>query len=82
MTGSNGDKPARGYRFCIRTPEAAGEAATLSDAVVGSAVVDIIANNLSDDGSTHDEIKKIAAFVGDLQKVSPPASVRETGDAA
>ena len=56
--------------FGIRTPEAAGEAATLSDgAVVGSAVVDIIANNLSDDGSTHDEIvQKIAAFVGDLTK--------------
>ena len=34
--------------FGIRTPEAAGEAATLSDgAVVGSAIVDIIANNLS-----------------------------------
>ena len=50
--------------------EAAGEAATLSDgAVVGSAVVDIIANNLSDDGSTHDEIvQKIAAFVGNLAK--------------
>ena len=56
--------------FGIRTPEAAGEAATLSDgAVVGSAVIDIIANNLSDDGSTHDEIvQKIAAFVGDLTK--------------
>ena len=56
--------------FGIRTPEAAGEAATLSDgAVVGSAIVDIIANNLSDDGSTHDEIvQKIAAFVGDLTK--------------
>ena len=56
--------------FGIRTPEAAGEAATLSDgAVVGSAVVDIIANNLSDDGSSHDEIvQKIAAFVGNLAK--------------
>ena len=56
--------------FGIRTPEAAGEAATLSDgAVVGSAVIDIIANNLSDDGSTQDEIvQKIAAFVGDLTK--------------
>ena len=54
--------------FGIRTPEAAGEAANLSDgAVVGSAVVDIIANNLSDDGSTNDEIvQKIAAFVGNL----------------
>ena len=54
--------------FGIRTPEAAGQAATLSDgAVVGSAVVDIIANNLSDDGSSCDEIvQKIAAFVGDL----------------
>ena len=56
--------------FGIRTPTAAGEAANLSDgAVVGSAVVDIIANNLSDDGSTHDEmVQKIAAFVGDLAK--------------
>ena len=56
--------------FGIRTPEAAGEAAALSDgAVVGSAVVDIIANNLSDDGSTHDEIvQKIAVFVGELAK--------------
>ena len=54
--------------FGIRTPEAAGEAANLSDgAVVGSAVVDIIANNLSDDGSTNDEIvQNIAAFVGNL----------------
>ena len=56
--------------FGIRTPEAAGEAATLSDgAVGGSAVGDLIANHLSDDGRTHDEIvQKIAAFVGDLTK--------------
>ena len=56
--------------FGIRTPKAAGEAANLSDgAVVGSAVVDIIAHNLSEDGSTHDEmVQKIAAFVGDLAK--------------
>ncbi len=56
--------------FGIRTPEQAGEAASLSDgAVVGSAVVDIIADNLGADGrGTPDIVSKIAAFVGDLAK--------------
>ncbi|MDA9930157.1 tryptophan synthase subunit alpha [Alphaproteobacteria bacterium] len=56
--------------FGIRTPEAAAQAATLSDgAVVGSAVVDIIAENLAEDGSgTPEIVSKIAAFVSDLAK--------------
>ena len=56
--------------FGIRTPEQAGEAASLSDgAIVGSAVVDIIADNLNEDGSGSPEIvSKIAAFVSDLAK--------------
>lgn len=56
--------------FGIRTPEAAAEAATLSDgAVVGSAVVDLIAENYAKDGSGNEEIvQKIAAFVGNLAK--------------
>jgi len=56
--------------FGIRTPEQAGEAASLSDgAVVGSAVVDIIADNLGADGrGTPEIVSKIAAFVGDLAK--------------
>ncbi len=54
--------------FGIRTPEQAGEAASLSDgAIVGSAVVDIIADNLDKDGrGTPEIVSKIAAFVGDL----------------
>jgi tryptophan synthase alpha chain len=54
--------------FGIKTPEQAAEVANLSDgAVVGSAVVDIIADNLSEDGSGNDEIvRKVAAFVSDL----------------
>jgi tryptophan synthase alpha chain len=54
--------------FGIKTPEQAAEVANLSDgAVVGSAVVDIIANNLLEDGSGNDEIvRKVAAFVSDL----------------
>ena len=54
--------------FGIRTPEQAGQAASLSDgAIVGSAVVDIIADNLASDGTGTPEImSKIAAFVGDL----------------
>jgi tryptophan synthase alpha chain len=54
--------------FGIRTPEQAGEAARLSDgAIVGSAVVDIIADNLGKDGrGTPEIVSKIAAFVGDL----------------
>lgn len=54
--------------FGIRTPEQAGQAASLSDgAIVGSAVVDIIADNLASDGSgTPDIVSKIAAFVSDL----------------
>ena len=54
--------------FGIRTPEQAGEAASLSDgAIIGSAVVDIIANNLAADGTgTPEIVSKIAAFVGDL----------------
>ena len=56
--------------FGIRTPDQAGEAASLSDgAIVGSAVVDIIADNLNEDGSGSPEIvSKIAAFVSDLAK--------------
>ncbi len=54
--------------FGIRTPEQAAEAAELSDgAVVGSAVVDIIADNLSEDGSGNDKIvQKVATFVSEL----------------
>lgn len=54
--------------FGIRTPEQAAEAATLSDgAVVGSAVVDIIASNLAEDGSGTDEmVQKVATFVREL----------------
>ena len=54
--------------FGIRTPKQAGEAASLSNgAIVGSAVVDIIADNLAKDGrGTPEIVSKIAAFVGEL----------------
>ena len=56
--------------FGIRTPAQAAEAATLTDgAVVGSAVVDIIANNLTDTkqgGISDDIVQKVATFVGEL----------------
>ena len=54
--------------FGIRTPAQAREAASRSDgAVIGSAVVEIIANTLADDGSgTPETVSKIAAFVGYL----------------
>ena len=54
--------------FGIRTPEQAGEAASLSDgAIVGSAVVEIIADTIGADGNgTSETVSKIAAFVGDL----------------
>lgn len=56
--------------FGIRTPKQAGEAASLSNgAIVGSAVVDIISNNLAKDGGgTPEIVSKIAAFVGELAK--------------
>ncbi|MEC8654705.1 MAG: tryptophan synthase subunit alpha [Pseudomonadota bacterium] len=56
--------------FGIRTPAQAAEAATLTDgAVVGSAVVDIIAANLTDtpqNGINDDIVQKVATFVGEL----------------
>ena len=56
--------------FGIRTPEQAAEAATLSDgAIVGSAVVEIIANNIDEDGTPAPDIAdKIGAFVSSLAK--------------
>jgi tryptophan synthase alpha chain len=65
--------------FGIRTPEQAGEAASLSDgAIIGSAVVDIIADNLGEDGrGTPETVSKIAAFVGDLAKGVAAAGRRE-----
>ena len=56
--------------FGIRTPAQAAEVATLTDgAVVGSAVVDIIATNLMDtpqNGINYDIVQKVATFVGEL----------------
>ena len=56
--------------FGIRTPAQAAEAASLTDgAVVGSAVVDIIANNLTDtpqEGIKDDIVQKVATFIGEL----------------
>lgn len=56
--------------FGIRTPAQAAEAAALTDgAVVGSAVVDIIATNLTDtpqNGINNDIVQKVATFVGKL----------------
>ena len=59
--------------FGIRTPEQAAEFASLSDgAVVGSAVVDIIADGVANPTSLDaDEnraaiVRKVAAFVGEL----------------
>ena len=56
--------------FGIRTPAQAAEAARLTDgAVVGSAVVDIIANNLTDtpqNSMKDDIVQKVATFVGEL----------------
>jgi tryptophan synthase alpha chain len=56
--------------FGIRTPAQAAEAAALTDgAVVGSAVVDIIATNLTDtpqNGVNNDIVQKVATFVGEL----------------
>lgn len=56
--------------FGIRTPAQAAEAATLTDgAVVGSAVVDIIATNLTDtpqNDINDDIVQKVATFVGKL----------------
>ena len=56
--------------FGIRTPEQAGEAASRSDgAIVGSAVVEIIAKSLDSAGNgTPETVSKIAAFVGELAK--------------
>ena len=56
--------------FGIRTAEQAAEAATLSDgAIIGSAVVDIIAYNIDDDGTPSADIpQKIGSFVGTLSK--------------
>jgi tryptophan synthase alpha chain len=65
--------------FGIRTPEQAGEAASLSDgAIIGSAVVDIIADNIGEDGrGTPETVSKIAAFVGDLANGVAAAGRRE-----
>ena len=56
--------------FGIRTPAQAAEAAALTDgAVVGSAVVDIIATNLTDtpqNGINDEIVQKVATFVGEL----------------
>ena len=59
--------------FGIRTPEQAAEFASLSDgAVVGSAVVDIIADGVANPTSPNAAenraaiVRKVAAFVGDL----------------
>ena len=56
--------------FGIRTPAQAAEAAALTDgAVVGSAVVDIIATDLTDtpqNGINNDIVQKVATFVGEL----------------
>ena len=56
--------------FGIRTPEQAGEAASRSDgAIVGSAVVEIIAESLDSSGNgTPETVSKIAAFVDELAK--------------
>ena len=58
--------------FGIRTPAQAAEAASFTDgAVVGSAVVDIIANNLTDtpqESMKDDIVQKVATFVGELSK--------------
>jgi len=59
--------------FGIRTPEQAAESARLSDgAVVGSAVVDIIADGVANPSSPDVAenraaiVRKVAAFVGEL----------------
>ena len=59
--------------FGIRTPEQAAQSANLSDgAVVGSAVVDIIAEGLANptspdaDENRAEIVRKVAAFVSDL----------------
>ena len=61
--------------FGIRTPAQAAEAASLTDgAVVGSAVVDIIANNLTStpQKSVDDDIvQKVATFVDKIAKLIP-----------
>ena len=56
--------------FGIRTPEQAAQAAHLSDgAIIGSAVVDIIANNIDEEGTPSSDIpQKIGDFVGTLSK--------------
>ena len=58
--------------FGIRTPAQAAEAASITDgAVVGSAVVDIIANNLADTPAEDvdaDIVQKVATFVDKLAK--------------
>ena len=58
--------------FGIRTPAQAAEAASVTDgAVVGSAVVDIIASNLADtplEGINADIVQKVAIFVNKLAK--------------
>ena len=54
--------------FGIRTPEQAAEAATMGDgAIVGSAVVEIIANNIAEDGTPSADIpQKIGQYVSTL----------------
>ena len=56
--------------FGIRTPDQAAEASQLSDgAIVGSAVVEIIANNIDEAGMPSADIpQKIGAYVSDLAK--------------
>lgn len=56
--------------FGIRTPEQAAEASVLSDgAIVGSAVVEIIANNIDEAGTASPEIpQKIGQYVSSLAK--------------
>ena len=66
--------------FGIRTPAQAAEAAGLTDgAVVGSAVVDIIANNLTDmpqEGVDDDIVQKVATFVDKLTKAISKEGMR------
>ena len=58
--------------FGIRSPAQAAEAASLTDgAVVGSAIVDIIANNLTKTREADykdDTVQKVATFAGELAK--------------
>ena len=80
-----------GVGFGIRTPEQAAEVAAFADAVVvGSAIVDIIAENVSPDGASKaglaakvlEFVQKLAEGVRNARTAAAAGAQRSSGDAA